>query len=689
MAFLVSLRAAPVTLPCGLALALIAWWALDGGGFEVRQWAPGGLLLLGLLAVAVVAAPGAWRDVPRPVGLAAAGLAAYAAWSFASITWADDPGYALEGATRTLVYVVVFCLFALWPQRGATGAALLAAWVVVVGAAGLVLALRLTGSADPTDLFNFDRLRAPTGYPNATAALLMMPVLPAVVLAATRRVPWWARGCFAAVAVGLASLALLTVSRGAVYSTPLVLVAFFVLVPGRVRHFYTLLPIGVAVAACAPRLLDVAAAVDAGDASSALSGALGQVAAAAVVVGFLFALVARLDRRHAARPAVAARLALAARAGCVIVLAAGLVGVVVIAGDPIARAESAWTSFKGGYAENDATSNRLVGGLGSARYDFYRVSLRAFADRPLTGVGADNFFQQYLREGQSAETPRYPHSVELRALAQTGVVGALLLLGALAAALVAALRAMRTGGELRRAAAGGATIGFLYWLAHGSVDWFWEWAGLGVPAFALLGLACALSRPAPPKAADGADPAPLHAGAGAPAPGRLTRAPGGPGRGPLEGAAVIAVGAAFAVPLLVLWAADHQQRRAVSIHATDPLVAFVRLERAAKLNPLSATPETLAGSIALRFGDLPRADAAFARALERVPDDQYATLERGAIASALGRRDRAARALARAVELAPRDALAREALRIVRRGGTIEIAELNRRILRATRALSS
>ena len=42
------------------------------------------------------------------------------------------------------------------------------------------------------------------------------------------------------------------------------------------------------------------------------------------------------------------------------------------------------------------------------------------------------------------------------------------------------------------AGAGGAA---LYWLVHGSADWFWEFAGLGGPAFALLGVlsAAALS----------------------------------------------------------------------------------------------------------------------------------------------------------------------------------------------------
>ena len=67
-----------------------------------------------------------------------------------------------------------------------------------------------------------------------------------------------------------------------------------------------------------------------------------------------------------------------------------------------------------------------MSGLGSNRYDFYRVSLDEFTAHPVGGIGADNFQQQYLRHGRSSETPRYPHSVELRTLAQTGIVGALL-----------------------------------------------------------------------------------------------------------------------------------------------------------------------------------------------------------------------------------------------------------------------
>ena len=66
----------------------------------------------------------------------------------------------------------------------------------------------------------------------------------------------------------------------------------------------------------------------------------------------------------------------------------------------------------------------------------------------------------------------------------------------------------------------------------------------------------------------------------------------------------------------------------------------------------------VAGSIALRLGELGRADREFALALRRTPGDAYATLERGAIASARGERREALALLARAARLNPRDPLA-------------------------------
>jgi tetratricopeptide (TPR) repeat protein len=105
------------------------------------------------------------------------------------------------------------------------------------------------------------------------------------------------------------------------------------------------------------------------------------------------------------------------------------------------------------------------------------------------------------------------------------------------------------------------------------------------------------------------------------------------------------------------------------------------LNEAADLNPLSDEPELVAGSIALRYGELRRAGEQFSRALGRDSGDAYATLELGAIASAKGERARALALLERAVRLEPREALASEALGVARDGRRLSVEELNRLIL--------
>ena len=122
-------------------------------------------------------------------------------------------------------------------------------------------------------------------------------------------------------------------------------------------------------------------------------------------------------------------------------------------------------------------------------------------------------------------------------------------------------------------------------------------------------------------------------------------------------------------------------QRAVQIWPRAPRSAYARLRDAARLNPLSDEADAIAASIALRFGDLARADHEFALVLGRTPGDAYATLERGAIASASGQRRLAVSLLARAVRLSPREPLGARSLGAPRAGGRVNLAELNRSIL--------
>ncbi|MCW3011315.1 MAG: hypothetical protein JWO90_1719, partial [Solirubrobacterales bacterium] len=243
------LRGAPILVPCLAVLPLLAWWAADGAGFAVGAWSPGALLVLGLLAIALVVVPNRWGDVPRSVALAAGLLGAFTAWSYASVGWADDPGAALEGANRTLLYLALFCLFALWHQRTLGAAVLVGGWVLAVVAVAGVTAVRLATDADPAGFFAEDRLATPVGYPNAAAATFALALWPAIVLAASRRVHPLVRGTCAGGAVLLADLALLAQSRGALLAIPLTGLVCLALVPGRTRIALAALAVGAGVAA--------------------------------------------------------------------------------------------------------------------------------------------------------------------------------------------------------------------------------------------------------------------------------------------------------------------------------------------------------------------------------------------------------------------------------------------------------
>jgi tetratricopeptide (TPR) repeat protein len=770
---LVSLREAPAAVPALAAIVLFVVWATSQAGYPLTHWAPGALIVLVLLAIAVLAVPLRFAEIPLTVRVALACLAAYTALSFLSILWAQVPGYAWEGANRTLLYLMVFALFALWRGRGASAALLLGVWTLALVGVAVYVVLHLDAATGKSfeALFSGERLSYPVGYPNATAAQWLMAFWPALLLARSSRLPWALRGLLAGGAVVLADVALLSLSRGSLFATPVMIVLVFALVPGRLRTFATAVPVALGIGASAPLVLRVGDRIAAGQsaqaatsraqaathsaeaathsaqaatsraqaathsveaathsaqaamhsAEAAMHSAVLSMFVAALLVGLVVAAGAAFEsRRLAASPGLAQNLrrivAAVALASLLAVVGGGLaLAGNGVGGNPINRVSRAWDSFKGGYSSESSGSNRLLTGLGSNRYDFYRVALDEFLAHPILGIGVDNFQQQYLAHGRSSETPRYPHSVELRTLSQTGLLGGLLALVGLGAALLAGWRAMRARTDpLAPTVAAAALAGFAYWAVHGSFDWFWEFAGLGASAFALLGIACSLTsvrgeanRGAPrargggeglgrgggaldrlaPRARGGGN----DLGVGAPVGGAPKRA-APRARGARQSRWSIAVAAVLmlvvAASFLAPWLSERQIQSAANIWPKAPLVAYARLSDAAKLNPLSDRAYLVEGTIALRFGDLTRAQRAFSLALQRVPGDAYAALELGAIASESGYRSLALALLERAVGLNPRDPLTREALDTVRSGKRVDVEALNRLILGAAEHLA-
>jgi tetratricopeptide (TPR) repeat protein len=676
-----SLREAPATVPALVAIALFVVWATSQVGYPLTHWAPGGLIVLVLLGIAVAFIGVRWGEMPIPVRIALGCLAAYTALSFLSILWAGVPGEAWEGADRTLLYLLVFALFACWRQTGTTAALLLCAWTLALIALALFTAAHLdaASSASLRSMLPGGRLEYPAGYANANAAQWLMAFWPALMLARSERLPWALRGVLAGGAVLLAGVALLSQSRGSLYATPVMLVLVFALLPGRVRSFALLVPVVAGIGAAAPSILAVGDDLSAGVVTKAhVHTAIAATLVAAVVVWLLVSLGAWVETRRVHSDAVRARVRTGVGAIALAAVVAVVAGGLIVAGNPAKRAEHAWHTFKVGYSADDTGGSRLVSGLGSNRYDFYRVALDEFLAHPVLGIGADNFAEQYLLHGRSEETPHYPHSVELRTLAQTGLLGALLALVGLGAALVASAQALWRRDPLASAVAAAALAGFAYWVVHGSFDWFWEFAGLGAPAFAMLGLACALApsrarrEPAPgaSTASGTAVQAPLVPRAGR---GRTARRIGA--------AAGVAVALAAAGSLIAPWLSELEVESAARVWTRAPATAYARLEDAASLDPLSDQADLVAGSIALRYGELARAGHDFTLALGRTPGEAYAALELGAIASSQGHQRAAIQMLERAARLNPRDALTRSALRLARAGKRVDVAELNRAIL--------
>jgi len=653
-----------------MVAVFVALGAADGGYFETASL-PAALLALGLLVVALVSLS-TRAGVPRAVGLAAGLLGGYAVWSYLSILWAEDQGAAWEGANVALMYAIVYTLFALWPMRGRAAAIVLGAFGLGIAGLGVVTLARAAAATDVSQMFVSGRFVEPLGYVNGNVALWFSGLLPCVFLAARREVWPPLRGLALGGAGLLVGLALLGQSRGWLVAMPLTLIAFLAIAPGRARNGAVLAAVAVAALLASRPVLGVFEGIGDGAAPEPLVGdaarAIFIAAVALALVGTAAALADRgvtLGERTAARARAATAVALALAA-----LAAASAGLAAL-GDPVAKASDAWEDFKAGSepGEEPSGSSRFTSAAGGNRYDFWRVALDEFSEQPLIGLGVGNFQSAYLREGESLERPQFSHSLELRLLSETGLIGALLFAGGAAAGLVAGARAVRRRDPLAAAAAGTAIATFAYWVVHGSIDWFYELPALGAPAFAMLGLAASLA-PRPRLAET------RRSGSDALVGGR---------------AGVAALAAAALAGALVLgapWLSQLYVNRAVETWPADLDGAFAQLDRAAALDPLSVDPHAAGGAIALRADRPEEAAERFREVLDRDPADAYATLQLGALVSELGEEEEAVRLLSRAAELSPQDAIIAETLRAARAGRKLDASEVYDAVLERRSAIT-
>jgi O-Antigen ligase len=643
-----ALRWAVCAIP---VIGVLVLWAADDGGYDSVTWLASGVGLT-VLAIWSRIVFGAGQRLGRFGQIALVALALYVAWSFASIAWARDKGAALIGSDRALLYLLLFWLIAglEWTRRRLE----LSFTLYVFGAGFVALATMVQLAVAPApQLLEAGQLASPLGYHNATAALGTIGAAGAILIGSSASQRPAVRAGLAAVAVACLEVSLLANSRGWLYTLPVVAVILLALAPHRGRLVvWALIPACGALATLPWVAHSWALAngahfghqtVAGANETTAQAGLLAMVASAFVAWG-----LARGQRRYelSRRGRKWARRISHAFAALTVV-AVAVAAAVAIQSGALARG---WHQFATNAPQRAGVSRFAE--LGSGRYDMWRVAATSFGQHPLGGLGQDNFAQAYVASRRTAEEPTWVHSLELRLLAHTGIVGFLVFAAFLVCGLVAYRRAGRLGDSRLKFALAAALVPVTVWVVHGSVDWFWEMPALSGAAFVFLAAAVALesSGPAPSVSLPGRAIGTFV---------RPWRAVGRFGR-PWQSPRTRAVGlASAAVAVLVLLGSAYLGERALgqgrALAATRPASALHELALAAKLEPYSSTPLALGAGLELRARHASDALRWAHEGLRRDAGDWVLWLEDGLAAGAAGQPLAEHAALARAHALDPRE----------------------------------
>jgi hypothetical protein len=137
--------------------------------------------------------------------------------------------------------------------------------------------------------------------------------------------------------------------------------------------------------------------------------------------------------------------------------------------------------------ERVTRSNSFVTTSLKGRMEFWRVALKLFENRPLTGYGLGTYFSGYYIEyGMNAWYSRFAHNHYLQIMAELGVVGIFLFLGFLFLSIKSVVLSLsKTENSFY---AWGMLSAIVAFLLHIGVDFTWNFPAVTSLFFVLLGL---------------------------------------------------------------------------------------------------------------------------------------------------------------------------------------------------------
>jgi O-antigen ligase len=622
----------PALMVSVLLLVAASW----DGAFDLRYWAPLGILSLALLAALVLAGA---LSLPRrgPLRVALFAIWGLAAFTYLSAAWSESPAGAWEGAARTVLFAAAFTIAVAagrGPARRRLGDLLVAGVVAI--AVVTVLRLLLEGA----DLLVAGRLNPPIGYRNGTAALFAFAAWPLLGIAARRGVQSGIRAAALAATVLVLGLAFLAQSRGVVLGLAAGGLISILIGPDRIRRSWLAIAALAAIAAISGPLLAPFDAFD-GGAGQAMDAdvrgatlALLLLSASAFLAGLLLFV---LDNGLRADLQARVRLRQLATAGlAVLALLAGGVAIGRV-GDPVSYADGKLNEFTSLEADTTGAAGTRLGTVGGQRYDLYRIAWDQFLKQPLAGAGEGSYPFSYYRERRTDRNLDNPHSLPLRMLAETGVAGMALFAAWLVGIGLAIGRRARTAAAPERVwlaglAAAGTTV-----LVQSFVDWLWLLPALFGLAVLALGFAAGGDGTAD---AEGARPVT----------GRWSGA---------RVAAVLGLGLALA-SVTVLFLSDLYVRKARGEALRAPQASLDAARMAERLNPLAVEPLYLQAGALETQGERPAARAALSDALEEEPRNFVTLALLGDLEVRAGRERRARVYYRAALMLNPHDVGLRE-----------------------------
>ena len=425
-------------------LAAIAALSFLSGGYLPQRTTPVVFVLAGFALWGVWRGRGFVRP-SRPYLIGLGAFAALVAWTGLSVLWSTGPDLSWVAFDVAALYLLVMAAVGLLPgdprhiRMAVRGFALI---VLVVSAYAFF------GKIAPdivTHAHLFARLRAPVGYWNVLAALIVM-ALPAYLVTASRswRQPW-VRGLAASAIVLLLLTYFFTFSRGGYVALGVALVVYFALSTRRLSAFVSLaLPVVFTAAVLLQvRGLGTLFATTTDDRLRAVQGhqlAVWSVAAL-VLAGVAQVAVAFAERRWRLSPRQARTIGTVVIA--VMVLAPLAFGTFSI----VRHGGVGWVAdqYHAALTETSYTNSvqRLTSLGSSGRIPWYREAIRGFRHHPLAGTGAGTFGLTDELYRVTTFQAKHSHSQWLNVLTELGVVGFALFLVAVGGLLVAVFRRAR------------------------------------------------------------------------------------------------------------------------------------------------------------------------------------------------------------------------------------------------------